>query len=125
MTPTKLFLVVFAAILAAAGAIYGIRQASAAHERAQYVKSIHRDAITDADRRLNQISEMRWQVSSVPEKRELLALLWQFKREAESELAFYRPGSGHDEERKFWTGMLAKIEELDKQIAELKTSYAY
>lgn len=117
MNPQKLFLVVLAALLAAAGVIYGVRQASLAHERAQYVKSIHQSAMDNAAWRLRQVEELRCDIRYSADKQEVLKLLFQFRNEVHSELVYWYD---RDKERHaFWKERLAEVEVLTEKI--LKT----
>lgn len=117
MNPQKLFLVVLAALLAAAGVIYGVRQASLAHERAQYVKRIHQSAMDNAAWRLRQIEELRCDIRYSADKQEVLKLLFQFRNEVHSELVYWYD---RDKERHaFWKERLAEVEVLTEKI--LKT----
>lgn len=117
MSPKKLFLVVFLAILAAAGAIYGVRQASAAHERAQYVKRIHQSAMDTAAWRLKQVEDLRCEIRYADDRQEVLGLLFQFRNEVYSEIVYW-----HDRDKEryaFWKERLAEVEVLTEKI--LKT----
>ena len=116
MKPMKLFLVVFLAILAAAGAIYGVRQASAAHERAQYVKRIHQSAMDTAAWRLEQVEELRRDIRYADDRQEVLGLLFQFRSEVYSELVYWR--ARDKKNLAFWKERLAEVEVLKKKILE-------
>ena len=117
MNPQKLFLVILVAIIAAAGVIYGVRQASAAHERAQYVQRIHQSAMDSAAWRLRQVEELRRDIRYADDRREVLGLLFQFRSEVYSEINYWYD---RDKERHaFWKERLAEVEALTEKI--LKT----
>lgn len=115
MKPLTLFLVIVASILTAAGAIYGIRQASLGYEHAKVVNRIHAERLSATDRRIKEIEDARDLVASAEDRRNALALAYQYRSEVYSELAYYLDSRGSEEE-KVWREQLRKVERLGEEI---------
>lgn len=116
MSPSKLFLSVCAAILAAAFIIAGAKCGYSKFKDAQLEERAEHEDRGAAEQNIYNLEAMLRDMTTVAEKREIMEMAWKFQRQVEARLSTTR----NPDDRLYWKDMLSRVESLRKKILEAK-----